>query len=31
LPVDVVDERSFENTEPYEDPRLDDIPQVPVR
>ena len=31
LPLDVADERSFENTEPYEDPRLDDIPQVPVR
>ncbi|MGD8810232.1 MAG: metallophosphoesterase family protein, partial [Gammaproteobacteria bacterium] len=30
LPVDVTDERRFDNTALYEDPRLDDIPSLPA-
>jgi 3',5'-cyclic AMP phosphodiesterase CpdA len=31
LPVDINEERRFENTAPYEEPRLDGVPQAPVR
>jgi 3',5'-cyclic AMP phosphodiesterase CpdA len=30
LPVDVTEERRFDNTGPYEEPRLDDIPSLPA-